>query len=110
MNTTTIGKTAEKAVSEVLTKRGHKILDLNWRTKSCEIDIVSHYKKTVYFTEVKYRSSSTWGDGFEYITKKKLDQMKYAVKMWVASNNWERDVLLQAAAVNADLNIQIIEL
>jgi Holliday junction resolvase-like predicted endonuclease len=31
------------------------MIDRNWRGKFCEIDIISHHKETIYFTEVKYR-------------------------------------------------------
>ena len=69
------GDKAEELVAEFLRGQKHKIVDRNWRTRWCEIDIVSTKDECVYFTEVKYRSSSQWGSGLDYITPKKLKQI-----------------------------------
>jgi len=42
---------------------------------------------TVYFIEVKYRSSSLQGSGLDYITKKKQQQMSYAAETFIAAHN-----------------------
>lgn len=110
MSTTQTGRSAEEQVASLLEKQGHTIVSMNWRNRWCEIDIVSKTKKCVYFMEVKYRSSQDWGDGFSYITPKKLKQMSFAAEFWLHSNNWEKDSLLQAAAVNISNEIEIIEL
>lgn len=110
MNTTSTGREAEELVAIELRARGHKILAMNWRTRWCEIDIVSKTKKCVYFTEVKYRSSSDWGDGLDYITPKKLKQMKFAAEFWLQDNDWDKEALLQGASVNFDGDLEIIEI
>jgi Holliday junction resolvase-like predicted endonuclease len=63
-----------------------------------------------YFTEVKYRSSSEWGDGFSYITVKKLKQMKFSAEMWLHNKNWQGEAVLQGASVDSQGNIEITEL
>jgi uncharacterized protein (TIGR00252 family) len=110
MSTTSTGRDAEELVAAYLQKQGHKIVAMNWRTRWCEIDIVSKDKKCVYFTEVKYRSSSKWGGGFDYIGPKKLKQMKFAAEFWLADNNWKKEALLQAAEVNSECQIKVVEL
>lgn len=110
MTTTDIGRLAENKVAELLREKGHKIVEMNWRTRWCEIDIVSKTKDTVYFTEVKYRGSDAWGDGFSYITPAKLKQMKFSAELWLNSNKWEGDCILQAASVDVNLKIDIIEI
>ena len=107
MSTTSKGRDAEKLVAAHLEKKGHKLVSLNWRTRWCEIDIVSKDKTCVYFTEVKFRSSSEWGSGFDYITKKKFRQMKFAAEFWIATNKWGKEAQLLAAEVDADMNISI---
>lgn len=73
-----IGDAAEREVEEYLVEKGHVILDRNWRTKFCEIDIVSKCGDTVYFTEVKYRRNDNQGGGMAAITAKKQQQMVFA--------------------------------
>jgi uncharacterized protein (TIGR00252 family) len=110
MNTTKLGKDAEEIVANLLKNNKHKIIALNWRTRWCEIDIVSVKEKCVYFTEVKYRSSESWGEGLDYITDKKLRQMKFAAEFWLQDNNWKGEALMQGASVNDNLDVEIIEI
>lgn len=81
-STKVIGDRAEDAVAQYLEGRGHTIVARNWKTRVCEIDIVSFDGETVFFTEVKYRKSDEWGDGLSAITVKKQRQMRYAVAVF----------------------------
>lgn len=96
---TAAGKQAENAAADYLRSKKFKILDQNWRTRWCEIDIVAQKKKTMHFVEVKYRKSADWGSGLEYITPKKLEQMKFAAEFWVADNSWKHSYTLSAIEV-----------
>lgn len=86
---TSVGNHAEGETANYLVRNGHEIIHRNWKTKYCEIDIVSHKDGTVYFTEVKYRKSADQGGGLAAITPKKLNQMKFAAKIYVQSNRAE---------------------
>lgn len=111
MKTTTIGRQAEIAVARQLSKQGFKILAQNWRTRRCEIDLVAQKDKIIYFIEVKYRSGLTQGDGLAYITNRKLDQLNFAARMWLAVNDWEGDWRLLAASVGPKNEVeQVVEL
>jgi len=104
------GQNAEQAVSEFLTKKGYKILDRNWKTVQCEIDVVAKRNGCIYFVEVKYRSSSQQGTGYEYITSTKQKQMSFAANLWVAKNNWQGEYVLSAASVSGEnYEVEFIE-
>lgn len=94
------GHDAEKAAAEYLQGSGFKVLDLNWRTKYCEIDIVAEKDKTVFFVEVKYRKNDAFGTGLDYLTTKKLRQMRFAAELWVVERKWEGDYQLAAVEVS----------
>jgi ribonuclease HII len=95
-----IGDNAEGISAKYLEKNGHKILDRNWKTKYCEIDIVSKYNGIIYFTEVKYRKKIDQGGGLAAITKKKLNQMKFAAKYYAEVNK----------LTDVDLRLMVISL
>jgi len=98
-----IGTVAESVVADYLERHDHEIIDRNWKTKYCEIDIVSHKDGVVYFTEVKYRRQSNQGGGFAAITKKKQEQMIFASRIYVkAKNITDKDLLLAAASVTGE--------
>jgi len=101
--TKSICDTAETAAANYLLRRGHKILGRNWKTKFCEIDIVSKYDNIVYFTEVKYRRQPGQGGGLAAITPSKLRQMKFAAEFYVLANKLSgTDMRLAAVAVTGE--------
>lgn len=102
MSTTDTGRRAEAAVAEYLRANGYKIVEHNWRTRWCEIDVVAQKAGTMYFVEVKYRETARQGDGLEYITPKKLQQMQFAAELWVSNHHWSGEYCLAAAAVAGD--------
>jgi ribonuclease HII len=99
-----IGDKAENFVADYLAEAGHVILERNWRTKFCEIDIISRKADTIYFTEVKYRRQSNQGGGLAAITPKKLQQMKFAAEYFSQTKmkKAQQNLLLSVAAVTGD--------
>lgn len=83
ISTKSIGDEAEDEVAMYLRDLGHEIVERNWKTKVCEIDIVSRKDDTLYFTEVKYRKNQNQGGGLGAITSKKLSKMKFAAEVYV---------------------------
>lgn len=81
-----IGDAGEAAVAEALIADGHEIVARNWRTKWCEIDIVSRRGGKLYFTEVKYRKNTAHGDGLAAITPRKQRQIRFAAELFLAQN------------------------
>ena len=98
LTTKKIGDAAETEAANHLQRHGHEIIERNWKTKYCEIDIVSHKDGTVYFTEVKYRKKPDQGGGLAAITTKKLNQMKFAAKFYAQANHIDNNNLILAVA------------
>lgn len=104
------GNSGEDAVEDYLKANGFKIIDRNWKTRQCEIDVIAKKDKCVYFVEVKYRSSFDQGDGFDYITSVKQRQMVFAAEYWVAQNKWDGEYCLSGASVSGDdFEVEFIE-
>ncbi|MBQ2672744.1 ribonuclease HII [Candidatus Saccharibacteria bacterium] len=103
-NTTGIGNRAEQVVSDYLEKSGHKIIDRNYKSKFCEIDIVSVLGDNIYFTEVKYRKSNLYGGGLAAIDARKRHQMEFAAKYFLTNNNKYNNLqpLMAVANVGGD--------
>lgn len=91
------GHDAEKVAADYLKKQGYKILALNWRRPRAEIDIIARKKYgPLTFFEVKYRQSNNQGGGFDYITPKKLTQMRFAAELWTSENSFSGEYTLGA--------------
>ncbi|HSX31117.1 MAG TPA: YraN family protein [Candidatus Saccharimonadales bacterium] len=103
------GHEAEKYAAEYLKQQGYKILELNWRRPQAEIDIVACQKhEPITFIEVKYRESAGQGGGLDYITPRKLDQMRFAAELWVNEHRYDGEYVLAAIEV-AGLDYKIAE-
>lgn len=98
LTTKQIGDVAESETVRHLQTLGHQIVARNWRTRYCEIDIVSRRGDTVFFTEVKYRRSARQGGGMAAITLKKQRQMTFAAELYAAKNKLQNVNLRLAAA------------
>lgn len=82
----TSGRYAENMAANHLRGLGYEIIDRNWRTRWCEIDIIAVKDKVIYFVEVKYRKNSLQGGGLDYVTDTKKKQMRFAAEYWRVSN------------------------
>jgi len=77
-----IGTGGEDVAVDWLETHGYRIIERNWKTTMCEIDIVATKHDCVYFVEVKHRNNSGQGGGIAAITPKKVKQMKFAAEVY----------------------------
>lgn len=71
MNKRKLGTSKEIFAAEYLTAQGIVILEMNYRCKYGEIDIIGKHKNYYVFLEVKYRDSDRSGFPEEAVTYKK---------------------------------------
>lgn len=102
VTTKQIGDTAEDMAAAYLATLGHHIVERNWKTKYCEIDIISEYDNTTYFTEVKYRRQTNQGGGVAAITKQKLHKMKFAAEYYRAKQVTMQDIRLAVMSLSGE--------
>jgi putative endonuclease len=72
------GRAGEEATREVYRRRGYAVLATNWRSQLGEIDLILRRGDTLVFCEVKTRSGSAYGGGYEAVTwtkRRKLRQL-----------------------------------
>jgi ribonuclease HII len=87
VTTKQIGDAGESIAAEWLVAQGHEILERNWKTRWCEIDIVSLKDEAIFFTEVKHRTNARTGGGLESITATKLGQMRRAAELYLQNKS-----------------------
>jgi len=85
--TKAIGDKAETAVVALLEKENYVILDRNWRTRYCEIDIVALKNNELFIIEVKHRTSNVQGGGIAAITLKKRNQLAFATELYLSRHS-----------------------
>ncbi len=85
-STRRIGDASETVAALALERLGYRIVERNWKTKWCEIDIIATNGTTYYFVEVKHRRTDSSGNGLEAITPTKLRQMSFAAELYTQAH------------------------
>ena len=88
-----IGKKGEAIAKQYLEEKGYTILELNWRFKKAEIDIIAKdvEEDVLVFVEVKTRSSNAFGSPEEFVTDQKEKLMGDAAYVYagIIQHDWE---------------------
>lgn len=105
LNTKRAGSNAEDAAAQYLVRHGFDIVERNFKTPRCEIDIIAKRKGCLYFVEVKYRSQDGQGGGLDYVTSAKRRQMQRAAEIWLQMHAWKNEVTLSAVEVAANYEV-----
>ncbi len=71
-----VGMAGESLAVRYLRRKGHRILVTNYRCRIGELDIVSKDHGVVVFCEVKTRTGTSRGEGFESVTARKQAKIK----------------------------------
>jgi putative endonuclease len=70
-----LGREGEDRAAKFLAKRGYRILERNYRTRSGEIDLIALDQGVVVFVEVKTRTSDAFGAPELAVTPQKQRRM-----------------------------------
>lgn len=71
MNKRETGAGWEKRAAEYLTEKGMKIVEMNFRCRQGEIDLIGFHQGYLVFVEVKYRQSVEKGYALEAVDARK---------------------------------------
>lgn len=102
MKARAIGYLGENAAADFLRKKGYEIRQQNFTVAGGEIDLVAEKNGVIVFVEVKTRSSSEFGEGEESITPLKRRRILYAVRRFLARNDFDGEYRLDAIEVAID--------
>ncbi|MDP4131227.1 MAG: YraN family protein [Bacteroidota bacterium] len=69
------GKAGEGMAAEWLTRRGFRLLNLNWKYGRYEVDIIASRSGILHFIEVKARHDDRFGMPEDCVGKKKMGHL-----------------------------------
>ena len=89
--TNPIGIIGESTASEMLEKKGFKVIEHNWRMGHLEVDLIAENKTHIVFAEVKARTS-TYGDirPEKYVDEGKKKRMVAAANAYLKYKHIEK--------------------
>lgn len=96
------GKRGEDFAADFLRKQGYKIVERNVRTPFGEIDLVCETRATTVFVEVKFRTSTAFGEPEEVVLGKKLERMRHAAEWYVTQRKLQGAYRLDVIGITGD--------
>lgn len=80
------GAAYELKAEEYLLGNGYKILERNFRNRSGEIDLIAKKDGVIRFIEVKYRTTSDFGNPLEAVDARKQNQIRKVAMYYLMKN------------------------
>lgn len=80
------GAAYELKAEEYLLGNGYKILERNFRNRSGEIDLIAKKDGVIRFVEVKYRTTSDFGNPLEAVDARKQNQIRKVAMYYLMKN------------------------
>lgn len=94
-----IGKRGEALAQNFLVKKGYKLIDLNWRYRHLEIDIVAEIDDELVIVEVKTLRGDYFQLPEEQVSKKKIRHIIDATEAYILKKDIHRDVRFDVVSV-----------
>ncbi len=76
------GRIGEELAAKHLLAKGYDILEINWRYRRAEVDIIARIGITLVLVEVKTRSTEFFGLPESFVTEKKQQQLSKAAEAY----------------------------
>ena len=93
-----IGNLGEKIASNYLFQRGYEILELQWRFKHKEVDIIAQKDGVIHIVEVKTRSSESETES-DHITQNKMQFLIEESEFYMQEKNLSSDLQFDVVVV-----------
>lgn len=97
---TSVGVIGEKLACKYLIANGYKLICQNFVCRWGEVDIIASKETKLYFVEVKFRQTATFGRGYEALTRFKRLRLNQTIKLFIsdfafalAADAWQVDLL-----------------
>lgn len=86
-----LGPKGENYALDMLRKRGHTLLQRNFRCPPGEIDLITWHMETLVFTEVRARSENDPANPAETVTPEKQARIVRAARWYLARRCGKKD-------------------
>ena len=103
-----LGQWGERRVARHYESVGYVVVDLNWRVRGGELDLVITRGDEIVFCEVKTRSSGRFGSGFEAVDERKQRFLRRTALSWLDAHDRRGRLRFDVATVVGP-RIEVVE-
>ncbi len=110
MSSKSKGKYGEDLARKYYIKKGCKILEINYRYKRYEIDlIVLSQEKLLIFVEVKSRDRNNFGEPESFVSIHQQERIKDAAEDYIFGINWKKDIRFDIVSIDRNEQLTVFE-
>lgn len=93
------GRSGEAEACRFIQEIGYRILEVNWRYKHLEVDIIAMDQDVLVFIEVKTRRSSRYGQPYEAVNYRKQQQLDRAANLYISYRKYRGEIRFDIISV-----------
>ena len=94
-----LGNKGEELATELLVRKGYKILHRNWHFSHKEIDIVARDNNELVIVEVKSRTEETYEEPWQAVTNQKIRFLADAAEAYIEKYNIREEVRFDVVSI-----------
>ncbi|QJD95764.1 YraN family protein [Mucilaginibacter robiniae] len=94
-----LGRQGEELAKTYLEKSGYEILDENWTFGKAEVDLIVYKNQVIIFTEVKARTSNSFGEPEDFVDNRKQKLLAQAADEYIYLMNHQGEVRFDIIAI-----------
>ena len=102
------GKKAEDVACSFLQRNGLLLIERNYHCRFGEIDLIMQDSDSLVFVEVRYRSSSKFGDAIESVDANKRRKLVFAANHYLQNTSLDQPSRFDVVALSPDQTPQWI--
>lgn len=103
MNNRLKGRVYEGVAIKYLLNLGYSILERNFHYRGGEIDLIAIKDKRLKFIEVKYRSSNTYGNAVDALTRTKYRNILLGIRLYTYKHKLQEiDIDIEAVLIDKE--------
>ncbi len=87
-----LGQEGEQMAADYLKKNGWQILELNYRYRRSEIDLIATKGQLLVFFEVKARSDTAFGHPEDFVGDKKAENIIKGAEHYIEKLDWKGNI------------------
>lgn len=85
-----LGQWGEKMAARHLKQSGYRTLEMNFRCRYGEIDVIAENREYIVFAEVKLRKNADFGEAREFVGYSKQRRIIAAAQLWLMQHETEK--------------------